>query len=165
MSNKILIDGTAYDANTLTMPASGREFRDAWAAPVDNVIQLDPDGVRAIMAAKVQAERERRLALGFAYDFADERGVHQIATSDADMSGWNEVTTAANAMIALGNAAATIDIFTDTGAVTVTATEWMQILLAASAHRQPIWTGSFWLQMQDPIPADYATNDTYWQGA
>lgn len=111
--------------------------------------------------ADVAAERSRRLAAGFDYDFGDSRGIHRIGTSDADMRGWDEVTMLANALIAAGAPLQTIAIVTETGAVTVTAEEWNLILLAAGAARQPIWHASFVLQATDPIPADYA-DDSHW---
>lgn len=111
--------------------------------------------------ADVLAERDRRLSLGFSYDFGDARGLHQIGTTSADMTGWDEVTKVAQAMIATGAATATIEIITNTGPATVTASEWMAILLAAGAHRQPIWQASFVLQDMSPIPSDYAA-DSHW---
>jgi hypothetical protein len=111
--------------------------------------------------AGIIAERERRLGLGFAYDFGDARGVHQIGTTTADMRGWNEVTMASQAAVALGSGSAEINIVTNTGPATITALEWQQILLAATAHRQPIWAASFGLQLMDPIPLDFA-DDAYW---
>lgn len=109
----------------------------------------------------VYAERDRRLAAGFSYDFGDARGVHEIGTSAQDMVGWQEVTTAANAILATG-AAVPLTIETNSGTATVTATEWQHILLAAAAFRQPIWQASFALSAMSPIPADYATNEAYW---
>lgn len=113
------------------------------------------------MINRVAKERERRLRLGFSYDFGDARGVHQIATTDEDMRGWDEVTKAAQAAINAGAPATTINIVTDTGPATVTATEWQSILLAAGAARQPIWAASFAIQALDPIPADY-DDDARW---
>lgn len=109
---------------------------------------------------KVVIERERRLSLGFDYDFGDGRGVHRIGTSAHDMKGWDEVTKAANAMLALGDQS-TITIATETGSVQVTAIEWQHVLLAATAFRQPIWQASFALQVMSPMPAD-VTADEFW---
>lgn len=108
-------------------------------------------------------ERERRLADGFDYDFGDARGVHHIGTTAADMQGWDEVTKLANAQLALGDTGTTIQILTETGPAGVTALEWQQVLIASAAARQPVWLGSFALQAMNPIPADYADNDAYWQ--
>lgn len=102
--------------------------------------------------ADVAKERAKRLAAGFDYDFGDERGVHRIGTSQKDMEGWDEVTTGANAAVALGSGSTEFEIVTETGPVTVTALEWQSILLAATAFRQPIWTASFAIQQMDPIP-------------
>lgn len=112
-------------------------------------------------AADVIAERARRLAAGFDYDFGD-RGVHRIGTTPADMAGWDEVTKLASALVALGDTVTTIPILTETGQAQVTSLEWQQILVASAAFRQPIWLASFALQALDPIPADYATNEAYW---
>ena len=109
----------------------------------------------------VAMERERRLSLGFTYDFGDARGVHHIGTTAQDMKGWDEVSFASQAAIACGLSSAEIAIVTDTGPAIITAIEWQQILLAATQHRQPLWKASFILQGKIPIPADYA-DDSYW---
>ena len=106
-------------------------------------------------------ERERRLALGFTYDFGDARGVHRIATTDQDMKGWDEVTKVANAMLALDDTASVIDIVTETGPTTVTALDWQHVLVAAGVFRQPIWAASFTLQAMNPLPDD-VTASQYW---
>ena len=120
-----------------------------------------PPAPKPITSAQVVAERSRRLALGFDYDFADARGVHRIGTTPDDMRGWEEVSTWASSAIALGDGSSSLTVVTDTGAVTVTALEWQRILAAATAFRQPIWGASFTLQAMDPIPQDYAS-DTHW---
>jgi hypothetical protein len=116
---------------------------------------------RRAQTAAVIAERERRLAAGFDYDFGDARGVHRIATSEQDMRGWDEVTKIASAMLSLNDHVAAIDIVTETGPVPVKAIEWQHVLVAAAAFRQPIWTASFALQAMETIPVD-VTNDRYW---
>lgn len=125
------------------------------------------DGTKVIVnvpitGRMVVVERERRLGLGFDYDFGDVRGVHRIGTTADDMTGWQDVTTASQAAIALGYGDSKINIVTDTGPVTVTALEWQKILVAATSARQPIWAASFRLQQMSPIPADYA-DDKNWQ--
>lgn len=115
-----------------------------------------------VSSSMIVAERTRRLASGFDYNFQDARGAHRIGTSEEDMKGWSEVTMASQAAMALGMQDAPINIVTNTGPVTVTAREWQTILLAATNFRQPIWAASFALQGMSPIPADY-TNDSYWQ--
>jgi len=109
----------------------------------------------------VADERARRLGVGFQFDFHDERGVHFINTSAADMAGWDEVTKIANALIMSGEPNRTIDIKTGTGPVRLTAMDWQQILIRAGQVRQPIFAASFALQAADPIPADYK-DDKYW---
>lgn len=108
-------------------------------------------------------ERSRRLAVGFDYDFGSPGNpdVQHIGTTESDMSGWNEVTTWANAQVALGDTTSTVTILTDSGAATVTALQWMAVLNAASDFRQPIWRSSFILQAMNPIPSDY-TDDKWW---
>lgn len=117
--------------------------------------------VKPLTIQDVVAERERRLGLGFDYDFGDARGTHRIGTTEADMKGWTEVSTASQAAINLGQPTAPIALVTDTGPVTVTAQEWQAILLTAAQVRQPIWAASFLISAMNPIPADY-TNDQYW---
>jgi hypothetical protein len=114
------------------------------------------------MVTKVIDERKRRLAEGFYYDFDDARGVHLIDTTEQDLIGWDEVTKAATSFAALGQTTQQINIVTNTGPVTVTATEWLQIIVAATEFRQPIWAASFALQEMETIPADYA-DDKWWE--
>jgi hypothetical protein len=123
---------------------------------------LPPEPDQTVTIDMVAAERKRRLAMGFDYDFGDARGVHRIGTTEADLENWTEVNTVANAAINLGQGStATIDILTDTGPATVTALEWQSVLLQAGMVRQPIFAASFALQAIDPIPLDY-TDDSYW---
>ena len=117
---------------------------------------------RRVPAHLVVSERERRLALGFDYDFKDSRGVHRIGTTAADMIGWDEVTKSTQALLLLGLESQPMTIVTNTGAVTITALEWQRILIAATTFRQPIWAKSFELQAMNPIPADFAS-DAYWK--
>ena len=109
----------------------------------------------------VVAERSRRFALGFDYDFQDARGVHRIATTKADMEGWDDVTKLANALIDVGDTQTQIAIVTDTGPTQVTAPEWQAVILYGAQIRQVIWAKSFALQAMNPIPSDY-TSDAYW---
>lgn len=91
----------------------------------------------------VIAERNARLAGGFDFNFGDARGTHRIGTTEADMKGWDEVTSGANAFIAKGLGSTAINLVTDTGPVQITADEWQDMLIAAAAFRQPIWQASF----------------------
>jgi hypothetical protein len=119
----------------------------------------EPSSAPTIMS--VIAERERRLSLGFDYDFGDARGVHHIGTSASDLKNWDEVTKLSQAAINLSQPDMTIAIETDDGPCSVTAMEWQHILIAAGAARQPIFHASFALQAMDPIPDDFE-NDRYW---
>ncbi|APU92947.1 hypothetical protein PQB34_gp19 [Ochrobactrum phage POI1126] len=110
----------------------------------------------------VVTERDRRLQLGFDYDFGDNRGVHHIGTTETDMRRWmDEVTPLAQAFINRNDQMGRIGIFTETGPVTITAAEWQQILIASADYRQPLYQASFVLQAMNPIPADYK-DDKYW---
>lgn len=111
----------------------------------------------------VIAECNRRLGLGFDYDFGDARGIHHIGTSETDMRRWmDEVTPLAQAHLNSGQPNGQILIATDTAPVTVTAQEWQFILIAASNYRQPLYQASFALQAMKPIPADYR-DDSHWK--
>lgn len=135
------------------------DYRSAAAPP-----RLEQNGVvvaLAITADMVAAERTRRLALGFNYDFEDSRGVHHIGTTDADLKGWDEVSKYAGALIDSGDTSTLIAIVTDTGPCTVTAPEWRAIEIAAAHFRQPLWAKSFALMSLPTIPADFK-NDSYW---
>lgn len=114
-----------------------------------------------VLPEDVHAERDRRLALGFSYDFGDERGTHVIRTTPGDMVGWDEVSKWANVRAVRGQLQATLTIATGNGAVVVTADDWLNILDAATAFRQPIWGASFVLEAMNPIPADFR-EEAYW---
>lgn len=107
---------------------------------------LPLDDAKAGLNQLVLIQRAQHLAAGFDYDFGDERGVHTIGTSDADMLGWDEVSKGATAAVLASQFDAPIAIVTDTGPAIVTALEWQHVLIAATAFRQPIWAASFALQ-------------------
>lgn len=134
-----------------------------WSDAVYRVAQGQPVflGPPPPDAAGVNAERDRRLRLGFDYDFGDARGIHHIGTSDADMKGWSEVTTWATVQALTSNLSAWLEISTDTGRVMITPPEWFTILQAAVSFRDPIWQASFDLAAMAPIPADFAA-DARW---
>jgi hypothetical protein len=111
----------------------------------------------------LKVERDRRLACGFDFDFGDPRGVHRIGTTKEDREGWDEVTTAAQTAVLLGEPGLEIQIKTDTGPTTVTAVEWLQVLAAAGTFRQPVWQAYFVLKGGE-IPADFA-DDSHWPPA
>lgn len=117
--------------------------------------------VNAERRAGILEERARRLAMGFEYDFGDERGVHYIQTRPADEEGWKQVDRWAAAMTGLGDDTSTLLISTGTGAVQVTAPEWHAIVAHGSTVQQPIWQASFVLRAMDPIPENYA-DDEWW---
>ena len=149
----------ANGAVTLTTDGEVPDKLKAWLA-LGNVVA--PYVAPPITVAQVVAERERRMALGFNYTFPDARGTHHIGTTPADMVGWDEVTKATQAMVALGSGTSTFGtIVTDTGSAVITALEWQSILISATLFRQPLWSKSFALQAMTPIPADYAA-DARW---
>lgn len=119
-------------------------------------------GPYQVSIEEVVKERERRLALGFDFNFGDARGVHRIGTTEQDMKGWDEVSKFASAAIALGQSNTNIDIVTNTGPVKVQALEWQQILVAAAQFRQPIWAKSFMIEAMNPIPEDFRNDVPYW---
>lgn len=144
------------------LSAGWTETRIASEAELSDVLR--PYGLRGphVLPSDVHAERDRRLAMGFDFDFGDARGVHRIRTSIADMIGWDEVSKFASALLALGQTTQPITIATGTGVTQVTPVEWQMVMLAAAAFRQPIWGASFILENMNPIPADFR-NDAYWE--
>ena len=126
----------------------------------DRVTRTHSLSAAPVTKGMVQAECQRRLAVGFEYDFGDERGVHVIATTDKDMRGWGEVTEIARSRRAR-SITTPITIATETGACQVSPIEWESVIGAAGDFRQPIWGASFLLQAQSPIPSDY-TSDEHW---
>lgn len=132
-----------------------------WSYADGTFVPPPPPPPQLPTVADIVAERARRLALGFDYNFGDARGVHRVGTTDADMAGWREVTDYANALIDLGDVTTTISIVTDTGPAMVTAPEWQAILLRAAQVRQAVWAASFALQAMPQIPQNYA-DDSFW---
>lgn len=153
--------GAKWNLNGDTV--AGLEWVDQQQArPTDAEIEAEAARLRtAVKPAQVIAERERRLSLGFDYNFGDARGVHRIGTAKRDLEGWDEVSKYAGALIDAGQTSTTINIATDTGPCVVTPIEWRAIEIASAQYRQPIWAKSFALMASNPIPADY-TNDSYW---
>lgn len=115
-----------------------------------------------VSVSRVETERDRRLAIAsFGYDFGDARGVHTIGTDAKDMHAWMmEVMPIAQARLALSDTTP-IDIVTNTGPVSVSPSEWMDIINTGAAGRQAIWAYYFALIAMDPIPTDYQ-DDQYW---
>jgi hypothetical protein len=126
-----------------------------------------------VSSADVDAERDRRLALGFNYTFpplangsADPRGTIRIGTTPSDWSdGWDYVTRFVNAITNLETAnEVTINIQPDSGgSVAITPIEWNMILAYAGVIGQSLWDAAGALQAMSPIPTNY-TDDQYWGG-
>jgi hypothetical protein len=55
-----VINGQQFDYDSLTVPASGRAFRNAWTTPINGVVQIDLDGAKEIKREAVQAELRKR---------------------------------------------------------------------------------------------------------
>lgn len=133
--------------------ATGETTVEAYIAPPLLVATVD----------MLTAEVDRRLALGFDYYFADDRGIHHFGTTPKDMERWiQEVTPLAQAAMNMNEPDRQIAIKTETGPVVVTATEWWRILDAAADWRQPIYASYFALKALPEIPADFASNPAYW---
>lgn len=130
-------------------------------ATQEEINELVLSTTRTYSEQDVIRERIRRLSAGFDFNFHDSRGIHHIGTTEQDMEGWDEVTKLAQVALNMGQTTYPINIKTNTGSVTVTATEWQQILLAAGLFRQPIFAKSFALQTMNPIPQDY-TDNKWW---
>lgn len=153
--------GVQYERFTVPLIAVAQHHQRAietLAAAVGAIV--DPLG-DTLTKVHLAVERDRRLAEGFEYDFGDERGVHEIGTTPADRRGWDEVTTGAQAAINLGEPETEFEIVTNTGAITVTAREWNEVLAAATRYRQPIWKAFFGLHALPDVPEDY-DNDNRW---
>lgn len=149
---------------------SDGEWMQAWEiVERDDLSEAEREAMLAAHDARLQGarrgtilqERARRLALGFDYDFGDDRGIHRINTTPEDMAGWDEVSKAAQTALNIGQADFEISIKTGTGMATVTAAEWQLMQLAAAQYRQPIYQAAFALRAMNPIPADY-TDDKWW---
>lgn len=148
--------GRADDRSTWRIDFSPDATAEQRAAASAALAAYDPE---APTIDEIVRERERRLALGYDYDFGDARGVHRIGTTVSDRAGWDEVSTYAGALLDSGDTTTTIQIVTDTGPCLVTAAEWRAVEIAAAAFRQPIWAKSF--ALMQTRPKDY-TADARW---
>ncbi len=162
MTLEYVSNSTPWTGEAINGVKHPRDIEQKWTAEELAAIGLRVRPPPAPTAQDVVAERDRRLALGFDYDFEDERGIHSIGTTKEDWVGWNEVINLANALIDSGQGSTTIDIITNTGPITVTALEWQAIMLAGAASRQTVWARSFSLQSKSPIPEDYQS-DYHWE--
>ena len=64
MSN-VNINGQSFALDSLTLPASGRKFRNAWKTPEDGVVQIDLDKAKELKSEQVRSElRDRWEAAG-----------------------------------------------------------------------------------------------------
>ena len=100
------------DGATIPMAPGNRDYQEylEWVAAGNMATPYSPP---PISADEVEAERTRRLELGFDYDFGDARGIHHVGTVVGDTVGWNEVTQYANALIDSGDTTTTIAIATN----------------------------------------------------
>ncbi|WP_299307801.1 hypothetical protein [uncultured Croceicoccus sp.] len=145
-------DGDVVEEAAAPELVSGR-WQQAWTARdfSDEERAQMAEQARANFEAALIAERERRLAAGFDYDFGDTRGTHRIGTAEADMHAWSrDVTPYAQALAGTGDDTTRIAIVTDTGPAAVTGREWLEVLKAAAAVRQPIYHRYFELLAGDP---------------
>ncbi|MDH6265548.1 hypothetical protein M2360_000938 [Rhizobium sp. SG_E_25_P2] len=123
-------------------------------------MRFDDRPTTAALLAAIEAERDRRLAGGFDWDFGAQ-GVHHIATTAADMAGWEIVTRAATAL-ALAGSDATIEIHTETGTAHVTGPQWNAAMLHyRMTIEQPTLLAALKLQAMRPLPQDTA-NPAHW---
>mgnify|MGYP003146514859 CR=1 FL=1 len=146
------------------IPARSPEPEINAATPIPDPPEPDPleEEVAPRSNAQLLAqERDRRLAVGFSFDFGDHRGIHIIGTSADDMRGWDEVSQICDLIRRGVVDQPGIGISTETGVVEITPAEWDLVLAAAAAFRQPIWQASFALASMDPLPEDF-TNDVWW---
>lgn len=143
-------------ADGVAVPSAPTDGREVWsggkwvpAVPTPDLLTL---------------ELERRLSLGFDFDFGDARGVHHFGTTPKDMERWiQEVTPLAQSAMNRGEPNREIGIKTETGPAAVKASEWWAVLDAAADWRQPLYAAYFALKARPAIPADYATNPAYWE--
>lgn len=112
-------------------------------------------------AEDVYRERDRRLALGYDFDFGDARGVHHFATDDENMKGWNKVTDWAGLQLIVGNTLDWVELDTDTGQVAVVPVEWVAIFQAMTTWQQTLYSAAPTIAAMTPIPGDY-TDDARW---
>jgi hypothetical protein len=141
MTTQIKINGQTYDADSLTLPASGRAFRAAWTTPIDGVVQLDAAKVREMMVVKVKAEAQRRI---IALTGASDLTTTMIKQLNASMRA-NEL----NNKLATG------------GTLTTKEQGEADALKALAAAIKAIRAASDVLEAMDPIPSDY-NDDSNW---
>jgi hypothetical protein len=117
----------------------------------------------AVSTLDVMAECDRRLANSY-MDYMFELGSQRLDISTDALRGWSEITELALCYNALGSTKNLVIYPENQIKVSITAQEWLDVVIKVREFRQAIWTDSFALQAMTPIPTDFF-DDKYWPGA
>lgn len=126
-----------------------------WILEADLPEDEEPPPDASALKLYVDKLRDSKLGAGFDFDFGDARGVHRFGTTSRDRRGWDQVKALADAAMQAGFASLEIAVRTDSGDVTIAASEWPQIMLAGAQAFQPTWAASW--AIKDEIAAGTIT--------
>ncbi|WP_142851036.1 DUF4376 domain-containing protein [Telmatospirillum sp. J64-1] len=135
----------SYPEGTIEVPlrpSPHHEWKDGeWVA---GPAQIDPAQLRAA----IDAERDRRLALGYRHDFGGDVGVQVLQTRDlTDRTNWLTLDASAKTLVAAGHGDMPLSIRTEANVVIqVTAAEAVSIMAAMAQHGAAIMAASWALK-------------------
>jgi len=130
----------------------------------DQAIEIEPYVAPAPTTDQVSAERERRLSLGCTVTLASGQGPIPVQTRD-EVDHRNLLTLESQAMKAVISGAPQTQFFfrdAQDHTWTLTALEMMDMTAKVAAFGAGIFAKSWALKAMDPIPSDFATNESYW---
>ncbi|WP_142851029.1 DUF4376 domain-containing protein [Telmatospirillum sp. J64-1] len=134
-----------YPAGTIEVPlrpSPDHVWQDGeWVA---GPAQIDPAQLRAA----IDAERDRRLALGYRHDFGGDYGVQVLQTRDIDdRTNWLTLDASAKTLVASGMGEHILHIRTEANLIIpLTASEVITVLAAMAQHGAAIMAHSWALK-------------------
>tara|TARA_R100001086_G_scaffold67879_2_gene31931 strand:- start:29 stop:562 length:534 start_codon:yes stop_codon:yes gene_type:complete len=176
MSSLININGEVRDTAGLDLP--DRQFRGAWKFN-GAVVELDADLLKPIMRNLVNEERERRkhlpVAAAISGDvveaFADGSDdvthtgglvINMDMRNDNDRVNLLGLTVTGSLLVSQASPELKKVYTADDKIYKLTGAQLLELGVQAGAHDGYVYDKARTIKAMDPIPADYATNETYW---
>jgi hypothetical protein len=113
-------------------------------------------------SAGVDLELARRIALGVTVTLSTGKTIPVQTRDDTDFRNINGLSTCGLALQGQGSTQTTVFRDANNQSWTLAPAELVEMGLKVLAGVQAIYAKSWALKAMSPIPADYATNDSYW---